>query len=208
MKTDQVYQITRQEYDALHHHLAKIQEILDSAVVIEREQQQMRVAVKEHLTPHNLPILFGANYRGLLVYDFENNQWSANKYLQFMNRAVDTGRGIGMDIKHGIDTTVGINDVELVALVTMVINGADFAGWCEPVPTPVFSPKGTAAVATLVTRSRGTGKLMPIPSRWVGISDCNSQATAVQKCFGALNLLAESQSIFRKTLIEHAINKK
>ena len=195
-----MYRISQTDYNALVAHMQQIQNILKRAVVVDECSDEKSVPVTkntivtEPLHISRIQELFGANYKGVLLYNFETQQWNRSEYQGV--QAVATNSGTDLIRKNWPDKFT-----DLVAMATMTMNGANFCGWCEPVKKPVFSQKGSAVVATFVCRDKATGKILPLPVNWIGVSDCvNGVISAPEKCYTAMDLICVNGSILLKEL--------
>lgn len=210
MSDAKIYQMTRQDYDALVGHLKQIQSILSHAVVVDAPvatpvpSKQVVPTTLQHLNSATLCDVFGINYRGILYYDFETNAWSDNKYGGYSVFAPMYPEDISSSIAPHRSAQGGTS---VIALAVMTMNGAFFQGWCESVSNPVYSARGTSVVANLVRRDNVTGKIIPVSNNWVGIADMSDHHSAVKRCFAVPDLLA-SRSVLLNTLVDMSQRQK
>ena len=202
MTKEPMYRISQSDYNALVAHLQQIQNILGRAVIVDETEHQVvasgdnKADVAEQLNVSRMQELFGANYKGILLYNFESQLWNRSEYQGAKPDLADCSNA------DSVRKSWPDKSMDLVALATMTINDANFKGWCEPVQKPVFSQKGNSVVATFVCRDKVTGKILPLPTNWIGVSGFAQGAIgAPEKCYTTMNLISVNGSILLKEMM-------
>lgn len=221
------YTMSQADYNALVEYVSKIQSILENTTVVPNhkfdksdnvrgasvqyntvcETPSQTVYCKEELNERKMMDLFGANYRGILYYNFDTNSWNTHNYRGCASIDADTmGRKAGY-LKEFLENMSRFSDFELVAYVTMLNKSDSFPGWCEVLEKPVFSRLGESVLANIVCRSRKSGKILPVPSGWIGIRAFKNNADAVRFCYDA-TVVAITRSVLRDTLVDNFIKRR
>ncbi len=124
---------------------------------------------KEELNDTKMRELFGANYNGLIYYDFEHQHWNKNTYMgePIKNQHFDTNQAVELKCRAELDAT--FKDIEIIAVASIVIDSDLYPGWSQPIFNPTFLKSGNSIVSTIVRRDRRTGQILPIPPEWMGV---------------------------------------
>lgn len=206
------YKISQTDFDALikipgARNILTHAEIVDvnGMPVVDTVGQNMSCRHKENLTCDKMRELFGANYSGLVYFNFDTRRWNKTKYQNddLHRHNIPCVEDV-YAWKSELEQEETFRDYELVASVVMAVSNKGFPGWAKPVRRPVFDEKGTSAVGTIVRRSRKTGKILSVPSNWVGLFAFNNWHGAMWR--GA-SYGARDQK-YHQAILEFACRKK
>ena len=113
--------------------------------------------------------VFGANYAGLVYYDFERGQWNRNEYmgLAIKNQHFNTNQAL--ELKRLVERDDAFNDLEIIAVASIAIAEENYPGWSKPIFNPTYYKHGQSIVSTIVRRDRRTGKILPVANEWMGV---------------------------------------
>lgn len=175
------YKISQTDFDALMK-IPGTQSILTHAdivdvhgnPVIEDGEKKVRRKRKEILTCDKMRELFGANYSGLIYFNFDTKRWNKTKYQDddLQRHNISCVEEV-YDWKRELEQEESFKDYELVATVTMAIAGKHFTSWSDVVKKPKYDETGASSVGTIVRRSRKTGKILRVPANWVCLFACS-----------------------------------
>ena len=124
---------------------------------------------KERLTDDIIQGYLGANYEGVMYYNFDAGKWKSNVCLECDMPYQDRFEKLMWEFKAVLEREARFSGYELVAVVTMVVKERLFPGVGGRVTRPFFTRGGTGVVGTIVRRDKKTGKLLSVPSNWNGI---------------------------------------
>ncbi len=124
---------------------------------------------KERLTDDKIQKCLGANYEGVMYYNFDAGKWKSNVCLECDMPYQDRFEKLMWEFKAVLERDVKFSGYELVAVVTMVVKERLFPGVGGRVTRPFFTRGGTGVVGTIVRRDKKTGKLLSMPSNWNGV---------------------------------------
>ena len=118
---------------------------------------------KEVLTSEKMKNMFGANYYGLLYFNFDLCKWNTKNYLGYDLKPYETDER-GLYVAKGIlELDKRMQNREIVAMATMLVDKKDYPGYAEFAVSPSFNPNGDAVLGTIVMRDMLNGKIMPMP---------------------------------------------
>lgn len=123
----------------------------------------------EKLTDEKMQNLFGVNYSGIMYYNYDTKSWRGDKYLGYCMPYQDVVEKDAVAFKRLLEAEPDFKNFELVAFATMLIKDRYFPGVASKIVRPFFNQKGRAVVGTIVVRDRKDGKILPLPSDWVGV---------------------------------------
>ena len=164
------YYITQSEYDSLEQLLMQHPHALQTLQRITKRP----VYSKEELTDKKMRELFGANYAGLLYYNFETHKWNRTEYMgqPIKNQHFDTNQAV--ELKRLAELDAAFNDLEIVAVASIAIDSDLYPGWSKTIFNPTYLRNGQSIVATVIRRDRRTGCILPIASEWMGVRQTRS----------------------------------
>ncbi|MBO5833998.1 MAG: hypothetical protein J6R22_03525 [Alphaproteobacteria bacterium] len=126
----------------------------------------------EVLTDDKMKQLFGANYEGLIYFDYEANEWNRYSWglLTIDFQYIHTKHM--QDLKEALRWTGAWRNVDLLAAVAMGVDAKYYKGQGQYVENPVWSddcPKHM--VGNLVCRDHKSGRILPVSKKWIGIEE-------------------------------------
>lgn len=123
----------------------------------------------EKLTDEKMQNLFGVNYSGIMYYNYDTKSWCGDKYLGYCMPYQDVVEKDAVAFKRVLEAEPDFKNFELVAFATMLIKDMYFPGVAKKIVHPFFNQRGRAVVGTVVVRNKKDGKILPLPSDWVGV---------------------------------------
>lgn len=215
----QKYELTQEGYDALAKlggdverilakHTAPIQQPAKKPGWIQRIKQLglgRGNDKRERLTDVKMQELFGANYRGIIYYNFDKQSTFSSGY----SGALDAADHIIPTYVHSCRVVLEreplFADREIVATVVMStaqqkpapasVQGREFIN-------PVHAPQGSVVVGTLVTRDCATGKINPVPTSWLGVCNDGIKINAAARKANLFAELLEMNAKYRQAMLE------
>ncbi len=148
-------------------------------VVVESNIQLPQNSNKEILTDLKMQELFGANYEGLMYYNFDAGKWNCDRFMGFCVPYQDKTEQAAIELKKILDAELERKNWEVVAIVTTLIRDKYFMGVGERVNRPRFNAKGRSVVGTIVRRDKNTGKILTVPVDWIGVFNDNTLCGAI-----------------------------
>ncbi|MBR5153170.1 MAG: hypothetical protein IKW57_00010 [Alphaproteobacteria bacterium] len=134
---------------------------------------------KQILTDSKMQELFGVNYKHILYYNFDTEQWNANKYQGFVLLNQDIDSAAARYMQQNLQAVKGFEDKEIVAVATMLV-AQKHRGNGAIVSKPIFNAGGCSVVGTVVCRDRLTGQILPVSNKWIGGSNFVKHSSAVK----------------------------
>ena len=128
--------------------------------------------------------LFGANFTGVVVYDYASNTYNTTKYngQRFQPDAELARKPAYHTFKSQLDKNPQFTDMfELVGFAAMTVNCPNYV--CDEnnnsawrfanifVKNPVYDRYGLQVVGTIIVRNKHTGEILPVPDRWMLLND-------------------------------------
>lgn len=137
---------------------------------------------KELLTTNKMRDLFGASYENIVYFNFDTECWNRSKYLGFTigDQTIDARNA--MEMKRMVEMEPEMQDLEVVASVTMSTTNAEYPGNGN-VASAVKYKRDRNIVGTLVLRDKTTGKILPVVPCWLGVE--NYSKVSVAAFYGA-----------------------
>ena len=124
---------------------------------------------KKILTDDMMQTLLGDNYQGALYYNFDLGQWNRDSYMGIdLNMANSVATPWVKTAKEILESTPDFKRWQVVALVTMMVEGFDYKGFAKTISNPKNRARGNALVSTIVRRSKKTGEIRPLSQAWLG----------------------------------------
>lgn len=169
--------------------------------VVESNIQLPKNSNKEILTDLKMQELFGANYEGLMYYNFDAGKWNCDRFMGFCVPYQDKTEQAAIELKKILDAELERKNWEVVALVTTMIRDKYFQGIANKVNRPVFNKRGKSVVGTIVRRDKNTGKILGVPVDWTGVYCDDTVCGAIW--FAAKNFLNYALQLpeFRSALV-------
>lgn len=132
---------------------------------------------KEILTASKMRNLFGTSYENIVYFNFDTETWNRSKYLGFTmgNQSIDARDA--MEMKHMVEKEPEMQNLEVVASVTMSTADAEYPGNGN-VASAVKYKRDHNIVGTLVLRDKTTGKILPVAPCWLGVEDYAKMSVA------------------------------
>ncbi len=165
--SQKTYTLTQQDYDVL------MSAALNNPTALGVLQ---RIANNTHeiLNDDKVAELFGQNFHGIIYYNFDTKRWNRDTYFgkKIRNQSIDTTHAC--ELKKRVEESPDMREIEIVATVAMPIDIKDYPGWSQTIENPIYEPHGESVVATVIRRDRRTGKILPIPSQWMGVRQSRS----------------------------------
>jgi len=164
-RTEKRYYFTETEYNALTDAMINNPHALQ---ILQRIANRP-IYVKEELTDQKIHQLFGANYYGLVYYNFETNKWNRNTYAgqPISKQHFDTNQAT--ELKRRAELDAAFSELEILAVASIAIDSELYPGWGKPIVKPTYLKHGGSIVSTIVCRDRRTGNILPIPDEWMGV---------------------------------------
>jgi len=163
--TEKRYYFTESEYNALTDAMINNPHALQ---ILQRIANRP-IYVKEELSDKKMRELFGANYYGLVYYNFEEKSWNKNTYMghPISNQHFDTNQAI--ELKRRAELDPAFKDLEIIAIASITIDSDLYPGWSKSIFNPTYLTGGGSIVSTIVRRDRHTGKILPVSNEWMGV---------------------------------------
>lgn len=132
---------------------------------------------KELLTTNKMRDLFGASYENIVYFNFDTECWNRSKYLGFTigDQTIDARNA--MEMKRMVEMEPEMQDLEVVASVTMSTTNAEYPGNGN-VASAVKYKRDRNIVGTLVLRDKTTGKILPVVPCWLGVENYSKMSVA------------------------------
>lgn len=132
---------------------------------------------KELLTTNKMRDLFGASYENIVYFNFDTECWNRSKYLGFTigDQTIDARNA--MEMKRMVEMEPEMQDLEVVASVTMSTTNAEYPGNGN-VASAVKYKRDRNIVGTLVLRDKTTGKILPVVLCWLGVENYSKMSVA------------------------------
>lgn len=163
------------------------------------QQDIVQVRNPEIMSNDKMVELFGNNYRGVVVYNFDTMQWNTKMYNGTKLR--NWGTPFLDEAKHVFELAT-FKDLDVVACAMMSVNNQMFPGWGQKVNKPVFAPGAQNMVGTLVCRDGFTGRIMPVPDDWVGIDTYKTNDELARYVIERFALSVARRTDFRDVLLK------
>lgn len=156
---------------------------------------------KELLTDDKMRELFGANYEGLMYYNFDSGKWNCERFCGYCVPYQEETEKMAKKLKKMLEETPQFKNWDVVACVTTLIRDKYFSGMAQKVNHPRFNKKGKSVVGTIVRRDKTTGKILPVPVDWSGVFKADSICGAIW--FASKNFLTFSTQLsdYRAALV-------
>lgn len=149
---------------------------------------------KEILDNKKIQELFGQNYPGVIVYDYDTKSYNKISY-----HGQTLGRSAENAVKpcyHTFEKHINadprfINKYEIVGFASMTIDSTYYSqnnqNVCNVgiVNNPQYNQMGLQVVGTIIIRDIATGKIQPIPNQWLLLMDGRSLAAGKSYVDGA-----------------------
>ena len=135
------------------------------------------VSEKEILTASKMRNLFGASYENIVYYNFDTDVWNRSKYLGFTIGDQNIDARNAVDMKRMVEMEPEMQDLEVVASVTMSTTDAEYPG-SGNIASKVKYKRARNIVGTLVLRDKITGKILPVAPCWLGVEDYSKISVA------------------------------
>ena len=195
-----IIKISRDDFNKLVT-IPKVREIIERSVVSGFENIGGTYK-KELLTIERMQRLFGQNYNGLIYYNFDTGAWNTDRYRGYTINKQREHTELANEFKAVLERCPEFADYELVAMVVMAIRGRLYPGFSCSIHFPMYNAfaNGDAAVGTIVRRDRKTGRILPVPNNWLGVSEFDEEAVAKRsaKNFASFGVASPE---FRKQLL-------
>lgn len=188
------YKFTEENYKQLSAELHKFGnvknaiDLLNGADVIfvkEKKVQKNTDSInnqKEVLTNKKMKKIFGANYSGLIFYNFDFEKWNVKNPMESVLKNKTYTLNL---IKRIMDKKMQDLHLELVSLVTMPVADANYIGWGRSLGQQKFDKSGHVLAGTLLWRDKVSGKLYWFDNGWQQgeffLCERNSQEDAINR---------------------------
>ena len=126
---------------------------------------------KEILTSKKMQSMFGANYQGLLYFNFDLCKWNTKDYLGYKLKPYEANEKELYLTKEILEADKRLQNQEIVAMATMLVDNMNYPGYAEIATSPTFNPNGNAVLGTIVLRDLLSKKILPVPvmTHWMGV---------------------------------------
>lgn len=166
---------------------------------------------KERLTSEKMQELFGANYRGIVYYNFDKKVHFSLGYEGALSASAPIAPNNAAECKTVLEHEPLFSDREVVATVVMSIapqkSGTSMIQG-KKIKNPVHAPQGSTVVGTLVTRNCTTGKINPVPTTWLGVCNDGIKYNAGARKAEFFAELLGLNAKYRQAMLELHINQK
>lgn len=162
--------------------------LLNSAVVVfvngkqATENTQRIDNTKEVLTDNKMKKIFGANYKGLIFYNFDFEKWNVKNPIESVLKNKTYTLNL---IKRIMDQKMQNLHLELVSLVTMPVADANYIGWGRSLGQQKYDKSGHILAGALWWRDKISGKLCRFNNCWQQgeffLCERNSQEDAINR---------------------------
>ncbi|MBR5153171.1 MAG: hypothetical protein IKW57_00015 [Alphaproteobacteria bacterium] len=212
MKQEKIYQLSQPDYDIVSRAVRFCPDAvraLKRATVLKKNPQQKsdKHGNKELLTDAKMHELFGANYKHILYYNFDEKRWNTDRYFYGLTD-LEFATDITKQAKPVFARAKAFRGMELVAVIVMAVEDKVYLGFGDVARNPKpFVKNPGASVGTIVCRDKSTGKIVYEPNAWLGISRWADAATAkidsvMSRSARCMGVFCARNIDFRKTLMK------
>ena len=165
--------------------------------------------ILEILTDAKMKDLLGDKYQGAVYYNYDLGAWNVNSYM-----GTDLGASGSVALpwldtaKETLESTADFSRWQVVALVSMLVEGYDYPGLAKTKAGMKNAPRGNAIVSTVVCRNKRTGKIEPVSQNWVGAGHFTYPENAIRAMPMCFARAIYDNGTLRSVLIENTIKKR
>ena len=162
-KPSNAYLIQKSDYDILKR---AVQHDASAAQIL---NQAHSGTFKEIITDDKMKQLFGANYSGLLYYDFDACEWNRSSWegMDIDYQFIDEKH---MDeLRQALGWMGKLKGLDLLAPVVMPVASIGFPGKGRYMENPVYQRYANCLVGNFVCRSQKTGRILTPSKNWIGV---------------------------------------
>lgn len=162
-KPSNAYLIQKSDYDILKRavqHDASVARILNQAHY---------GTFKEIITDDKMKQLFGANYSGLLYYDFDACEWNRSSWegMDIDFQYIDEKHVY--QLRQALSWMGKLNGLDLLAPVVMPVDNKFYPGRGQYIEKPIYQKYSDSLVGNFVCRSQKTGRILTPSKNWIGV---------------------------------------
>ncbi|MBR5625309.1 MAG: hypothetical protein IKW67_00825 [Alphaproteobacteria bacterium] len=200
----QDYKIQKSEYDNMKQQVENLKKLnlgeVASAVIMSLEKSLKTVRLEsaraipilkepqpilkgcEILTDEKMSDMYGANYQGLVYYNFDLCKWNRDAYLGHTFASYELYAKDLYLTKEAIEKDQRMENLELVAMVTMIVDVQDYPGYAEFAIAPKFNAAGKCVLGSIVLRDKISKKIVKnsTATHWMGVEKCARQQAAIK----------------------------